>query len=98
MALSDEQIKKFEAYRAEAMRRLKITEHRHKIKYSDWCMICDIMNNYDIHPDMERQMLRDLKVYLFYDALAMWLDPHAGLVHYGCAGMFEEIGRAFLET
>lgn len=95
MALTDEQIERFESYRAEAMRRLGIKEHRHRIGLLDWQILCSIMSDYDIPPGMERQIRRDLRVYLFYDALAMWLDPNAGLVHYGCEEMFERIGVAF---
>jgi hypothetical protein len=79
--------------RLAAMQRLKIKEYRRKITPEEYVVLRSLSQK--LPPAIQEQIQRDIKIYLFYDALAMWLDPELGLASY-YPREFVEIGKRFL--
>jgi len=91
LTLDTNQVAVFERYRGEALGRLKQREYRYRPSVLDVAAIGSISARYDVDEAVLIQMGRDLRVYLLYDALAMWLDPVAGLAPHA-PEMLEETG------
>jgi len=95
MPLSDEHQRLLETYREKAFERLHQAKYRRRPTEDDVLAVYLIARSYEVPQAVLHQMLRDLKIYLLYDSLAMWLDPKAGLALYAPEAV-TEIGEYFL--
>lgn len=94
--LSQEETATLKKYRAESFKRLSQSKHRRKACMPEIAQIESIMWDCDcIFDPIVTQIRRDLRYNLLYDALAMWLDPVAGLAAY-MPDMILEIAKGFL--
>jgi hypothetical protein len=96
MPISEEQEKILNEYRGKALERLQEREYRKRPTRDDALAIYMIARSYDTPQPLMQQMSRDLRVYLLYDSLAMWLDPKAGLAAYAPEAM-TAIGRHYFD-
>ena len=96
MPISEEQERFLSKYRKKALERLRKREYRRRANDDDILAIYLIARSYDVPAHMIQQMTHDLKTYLLYDSLAMWLDAKAGLASYAPEAMIA-IGRYYLE-
>lgn len=96
MPVSEEQERVLNEYREQALERLQEGRYRKRPTEDDALAIYMIARSYDVTQPLMRQMGRDLRVYLLYDSLAMWLDPKAGLAAYAPEAMLA-IGRHYFD-
>ena len=96
MPLSEEQGRILNEYRDEALRRLQERKYRKRPTEYDALAVYMIARSYDVSQPVMQQMSRDLRVYLLYDSLAMWLDAKAGLAAYAPEAMLA-IGRHYFD-
>jgi hypothetical protein len=82
MQLKQDQIDRLKHYRQQAFQRLKEREHRHYATEEDWRVVDGIVSEWCVNSAIAYQIGKDLRVYLLYDAMAMWLDHDAGLAAY----------------
>jgi hypothetical protein len=82
MSVTEEQERILNEYREQAFSRLQEKRYRKRPTEDDVLAIYLIAKSCDTPEPVMRQMSRDLRVYLLYDSLAMWLDPRAGLAAY----------------
>ena len=81
-------------YRERAFERLQNREYRTRPRERDVRAVYRIAEAHRLAWPLLDQIERDLKAYLLYDSLAMWLDPKAGLAAYAPEAMIA-IGRHY---
>lgn len=96
MPLSEEQERILNEYREKALERLQERKYRKRPTEDDALAIYLIARSNDTPQPVMQQMSGDLRVYLLYDSLAMWLDPKAGLAAYAPEALLA-IGRYYFD-
>jgi len=96
MAPNPEQIERLKNYRQQALKRLRNPRTRRYVAQNEYERIWEIVFNYCTNSAIAYQIDRDLKIYLLYDALAMWLDHENGLAAYD-PDLIIRIGEYLLE-
>ena len=96
MSVTEEQERILNEYREKAFGRLREKEYRKRPTEDDVLAIYLLAKEHDTPPPVMQQMGRDLRIYLLYDSLAMWLDPRAGVAAYAPEAMLA-IGRHYFD-